>query len=307
MTLGDSFISYLNSMQSGSWATFKAAASALPLETNRHYLLARSLAARGLLEVHWDDDRAWCAPPIAIIRLPRTRQEPWSFLSVGLLEDDYIELLREHGLGLEPRINKLIDDLTYTSYNIEGPVDSVLDTLPEDPRVYFDFCERAESTAERIIEAIPTVFQAAQYGPVVDPSEIANAETIESYDPEQRTFVGISEVDLGYDHECLMAQWRFDQKRYYRVSNGVCRRIDRAVGICNALRLDGSRFVEVDGDALFVERRIALPLLMERTMFFAGAEQGFDGKWRRYNPLPNAIARQISYRLGISPKVEVTR
>jgi hypothetical protein len=228
-------------------------------------------------------------------------------MSVGVLEDDYVTILRGHGVSCDPRIAKLIDGLTYTYYRIEGAVDQVMDSLPEDPRVYFDSRERLESTAERIIEATPTLFQAAQYGPVVDPTEIANAKTVESYDPSQRKFVALEEIDLQFDYECLMAHWQFDNKRYYRVSSGVCRRIDRAVGICNALRLAEARVLEVDGDSILVEKRIALPVLLERSLFFAGAELSFEDGWRRYAPVPNALGRQVSYRFGIRPKVEVAR
>jgi hypothetical protein len=171
-----------------------------------------------------------------------------------------------------------------------------------DPRLYFDFYDHSKPAADRIMEAIPTLFQILQYAPVVDPVEIANATLVEVYDTELRQFISAEDIDLSLDYDCIMAQWRFGRRQYYRVSGGICRRIEREVGICAAFQRSGQRIVEVEGDSLLARSGVALPLLLERSMFLAGATVQSEGIYRRYSRVPNALARQISYRLGIAPK-----
>jgi hypothetical protein len=227
-------------------------------------------------------------------------------MMVGLLDDEQAAWLGERGLMAETTPCHLIDDISYSRSQVKGNLDAVLESLTDDatPPFYVDFLEREDSIAERIIEAHPTIDQVLRMSPSVDPREVLNAETIQAYDPELGQFVEIDDLDLKYDHDCLMTQWRYDRRRYYSVRTGSLRLVDRDMAICASLRNIGRRFFEIRGDDAFVPSNLALPMLLERSLLLAGASVAFVADRRRYEGVPNPLLRQISYRLGIAPRME---
>jgi hypothetical protein len=306
MTSGDALLSYLNWRRIGVWSTFRDAVVRLEGSTSNAYLLARALCARGLVEFDWQGDRSWSAPRTTIIRLPRGPGDLSRALVVGLLDGSQRKWLLDHGLDVETTECPLVRAMTYSRCVVHGSLDAVLERLApdEEPPFYIDFIERSDAIAERIVEAHPTIDQALRASPVVDPREILNAERIESYDPAAMSFAEIADVDLSLDYDCLMAQWRYDRRRYFSVRFGTIRSVDREMAICASVRSRQPRFFEVKGDTASVRTGMSLPVLLERALFFAGARLAVEGRVRQYSGVPNALLRQISYRLGISPNME---
>lgn len=302
MTRGDALLSRCNVRREGIWGAFTEEVRKLRDDRIRTWPLARVIAANALIEFDWLKGASWVTLPTNFIRTPAPRSRD-EYLAVGLLERDLAVRLQGAGIRIVSEEQPLVDGLTFTRSWLYGDIPGAIESLElhQDNRLYFDYHDYHTPPAIRILESLPPIWQSIRCSPSVHASNIEHSDDVAVFDPEQLAFVPLDNSsidDLATFDGCVRAGRRFEMARYYYLLNGEIKRVEREIGMCQALTSTGTPYLVVSENAFAVSSLAPLPVLIERVLYLCGATAAYDSGWRLYSPVPKNIGEIIAYKLG---------